>query len=142
MVLPVTDHVATLARLTPGDAIPPAAAAWLIESFQRYVTSEGTLPLDICLGIRRTDSDRSARQRRGHHLIEAYRLFQPTRSRLNASKLKQFAALVKSFTSLYQQFKRTGRIPRAPIDLHLYLAFEAGRVPKSETQLRRIIQPY
>lgn len=136
------EHLQSVARLEPGDSIPAGASAWLVAGLRVFVQADGSLPLEICLGLRRDDSPQSGKQRRAYYLRRAFAEFQPPKPRINANRILQFSKTVKAFRNTYHQFQRTGRLPRGQFELYLYLAFDSGRVPTSESQLRRIVQQF
>lgn len=137
----VSDHLSTLARLEPGDPIPAAAAAWLIVGFKLYMQTRGSIPLGSCLGLHAPDSPKSPMDARDYYLRLAFSAFEPRKDRANSSAVAQFTSEVNAFRNTYRQFKRTGRIPSVQFELYLYLAFASSRVPISESQIRRIVQP-
>lgn len=87
----------------------------------------------MCFGIRRRADKTTAKQLRDSYLRMAYSVFQPERHRINANSMLQFSRAVKAFRKIYQQFQRTGRLPSGRFELRLYLAFDAYRVPVSES---------
>ena len=134
------DRIQRIASLEPGDPIPHTESVWIIEAFRRYAESGGDIPIAQCFGLQ-PEPFRSAKTKRDYYLRRAFSVFEPKKIRINSNAVLQFTDEVKAFTSLYRQFKRTGRTPRGRMDAFLYLAFDSGaRIPKSERQLSRIVR--